>query len=72
MSTAKRNVRTVTFRNNHCLAQCKVCDWEAAIGEDGRLAAIQWAARRHTQTTGHTVIVERSIATHYMAVSEEK
>lgn len=66
-----RRVRTVTYRNNHCLAQCTVCDWEAGIGEDGNVATVQRAARRHTQTTGHKVVLERSITTYYIWADDD-
>lgn len=67
----RRQVRTVTYRDSHCLAQCTVCDWSASIRVDGAdPSTIQRAARRHTQSTGHTVILERTIATHYTAEKE--
>lgn len=50
----------------HMIAYCDDCDWDDAWGESERSQrAVRQAAKRHVDSTGHTVTVETGSSTTY-------
>ncbi len=60
-------IKVEHFRNIGYVAQCNVCNWEAAIEtkETPLEQDVRNAIRRHIRQSNHSVRLEATSATHY-------